>query len=58
MIGMSQEATLKEICDIVKKYRIEGTNPVVQEWYQRLKLKDDQTISNLQDYIKRKKIAG
>lgn len=55
---MFQEATLKEVCDIVKKYRIEGTDPIVQEWYHKIRYKDDQTIRNLQEYIKRKKIKN
>ncbi len=51
---MSQEATLREVCDLFKKYRLNSADPEIQKWYYRLKAKDDQTISNLQEYLNRK----
>jgi hypothetical protein len=57
LVVMSQESTLREVCEIVKKYRMgDMADPEVQEWYQRIKAKDDQTIFNLREYIKRKNI--
>ena len=51
---MRQEAPLREVCDLFKKYRLDSADPEVQKWYYRLKAKDDQTISNLQEYLNRK----
>jgi hypothetical protein len=55
---MSQ-VTLREVCEIIKRYRIGSmADPEVQEWYKRLKAKDDLTLSNLREYIKRKNIKS
>jgi hypothetical protein len=55
LVVMRQEAiTLREVCDVYKKYRLDTSDPEVMKWYYRLKAKDDQTVSNLQNYLNRK----
>lgn len=51
---MSQETTLREICELFKNYRLGSKDPEIQKWYYRLKAKDEQTIVNLQEYLNKK----
>jgi len=53
---MSQQVSLRYVCDVFKKYRLDIADPEVLKWYYRLKAKDDETISNLQHYIYRKNL--
>ena len=54
LVWMSQEITIRDVCELYKNYRLGSVDPEVQKWYYRLKAKDDETIFNLQQYISRK----
>jgi hypothetical protein len=53
-MGMRQELSLRDVCEVFKKYRLGSVEPEILKWYYRLKAKDDETIFNLQQYINRK----
>ena len=53
-MGMRQELSLRDVCEVFKKYRLGSDDPEILKWYYRLKAKDDDTKSNIQQYISRK----
>ena len=54
LVIMSQELTLRQVCEVFKNYRLDSSDPEVLKWYYRLNARDKQTIANLQEYLNRK----
>ena len=54
LVCVSQEITIRDVCELYKNYRLGSVDPQIQKWYYRLKTKDDETIFNLQQYINKK----